>query len=586
MRRRSSTIVALLALAIGLDACGDNRRGDGGAGTDVDRKVIGAIATDPRDSMGPAPRIPGATEGGTITVIRQSRISHLDPQRVYSFVALNASQLYARRLTTFKDDGQGHVTLVGDLAETPGTDVNKDCRTWEFKIKDGVRYEDGTAITSQDIAYGIARSFDLALTGGPTYIQEWLAGTPQFDTTFDFKANRTALPPGLSTPDARTLRLTFGRPHCDLPFATSLPATAPVPAAKDTGVDYDRRPVSSGPYKITKNVTGVEIVMERNTNWDPATDAVRHQYPDRLVWSFGPDSATQTNRIIADSGADQTAVSWNGVAPPLVAKVVGDSALRSRAIQSPTPSHNTLTINNQRVTELKVRQALNYAIDRDGLIKALGGETAARPVTTLMPPATIGWKDYDAYPAGKYGNPDKARELLGGKMPELVLAFADNASGQEISIHLKANLEKAGFKITAKAIPADSFLDETKKKDNPWDLYLGSWAADWPSGASILPVLYDGRAIKDSGSNNGASYLNAPALNGEFDRILALPIERQGAEWGRLDEKIMREYAPVVPLYVDVTFTMHGSRVGGVFVDSVFGSPTFVNAFVRKQPTS
>ncbi len=582
MRRRSAAIVALLTLVTGLGACVNNRKSGDDAGPDVDRKATGAIASDPRDSTGPAPEIPGASRGGTITVIRQNRIPHLDPQRVYSFVGLNASQLYARRLTTFKDDGQGHVTLVGDLAVTPGTDVNKDCKTWEFKIKDGVRYEDGTIITSRDIAYGIARSFDLALTGGPTYIQQWLADTPQFDTRFDFKSNKTALAPGLSTPDEKTLKLAFAKPHCDLPFATSLPATAPVPAAKDTGVDYDKQPVASGPYKITKNTAGVEITMERNANWDPATDAVRHQYPDRFVWSFGPDPITQTNRIIADSGADQTAVSWSGVHPSLMAKVVGDPALRSRTIQSPTPSHNTLTINNQRVTDLKVRQALNYAIDRDGLIKILGGETAGRPVTTLMPPATIGWKDYDAYPAGRNGNPDKARDLLGGKKPDLVLAVADSTFGQEVSIHLRANLEKAGFKITVKAVPADSFYDETKKKDNPWDLYLGSWAADWPSGASILPVLYDGRAIKDSGSNNGTSYLNAPALNAEFDRTLALPTEQQGAEWGRLDEKIMREYAPVVPLYVDVVFTLHGSKVGGVFVDSVFGSPTFVKAFVRK----
>jgi peptide/nickel transport system substrate-binding protein len=582
MRRGPWATVVLLTLVTALGACTNNKKGDDEASTDANRQATGAIATDPKDSKGPAPEVPGATPGGTVTVIRESKIAHLDPQRTYSFVGLNASQLYARRLTTFKDDGQGHVTLVGDLAETPGTDVGKDCKTWEFKIKDGVKFEDGTAITAKDIAYGIARSFDLALTGGPTYIQEWLADTPQYDTKFTFAANKSTLPPGLSTPDDKTLRLTFAKAHCDLPFAASLPATAPVPAAKDTGTDYDKQPVASGPYKITKNNAGTEITMERNTAWDPTTDAVRHQYPDAFVWSFGPDPVTQVNRVIADSGADQTAVSWNGVDSSLVSKVVGDPSLQSRTLQSPTPSHYTLTINNQRVTDLKIRQALNYAIDRDGLIKTLGGETVARPVTTLMPPATIGWKDYDAYPAGRSGNPDKAKELLAGASPNLVLAFADDADGQAVSTFLKSNLEKSGFKITLKAIPADSFLDETKKKDNPWDLYLGSWGADWPSGAAILPVLYDGRAIKAGGSNNGASYLNAPPLNAEFDRVLALPTDQQGAEWAKLDEKIMREYAPVVPLYVDVIFTVHGSKVGGVFVDSVFGSPTFLNTYVKK----
>ncbi|GAA2629498.1 ABC transporter substrate-binding protein [Dactylosporangium fulvum] len=582
MRRKSLTALALLTLVAGLGACSNNKRGDDEPGPNTNRQASGSIATDPKDSKGPAAEIPGAAKGGTVTVIRQSKISHLDPQRVYSFVGLTASQLYARRLTTFKDDGKGKVVLVGDLAETPGTDVNKDCKTWEFKIKEGVKFEDGSPITAKEIAYGIARSFDLSLTGGPTYIQEWLADSPQFDTKFDFAKNKTSLPPGLSTPDDRTLKFTFAKPHCDLPFAASLPATAPMPAAKDTGTDYDKQPFSSGPYKLTKNEAGTRLTFERNTHWDPATDAMRHQYPDSFVYEFGPDPVTQTNRIIADSGADASAVSFNGVDSSLVSKVVGDQALKSRTLQEPTPSQYTLTINNNRVTDLSVRQALNYAIDRDGVVKTLGGETVARAVTTLMPPATIGWKDYDAYPAGKSGNPDKAKELLGGKTPELVLGFQDDATNQELSTHLKGNLEKAGFKITLKPIPADTFLDETKKKDNPWDLYIGSWGADWPSGASILPVLYDGRAIKAEGSNNGASYLNAPALNAEFDRILALPVAEQGPEWGKLDEKIMKEYAPVVPLYVDVMFTIHGSKVGGLFIDSIWGSVAVTNAYVKQ----
>ncbi|GAA3215891.1 ABC transporter substrate-binding protein [Dactylosporangium siamense] len=581
MPRKPLTALILLTLVAGLGACSENKRTDDDAKTE-NRQATGSIATDPKDSKGPAAEVPGAAKGGTVTVLRQSKISHLDPQRVYSFVGLTASQLYARRLTTYKDDGKGKVVLVGDLAETPGTDVNKDCKTWEFKIKDGVKFEDGSAITSAEIAYGIARSFDLALTGGPTYIQEWLADSPQFDTKFNFAANKTSLPPGLSTPDPKTLKFVFNKPHCDLPFAASLPATAPLPPAKDTGTDYDKQPLSSGPYKLTKNEAGTRLTFERNTFWDPATDAMRHQYPDAYVYEFGANPVTQTNRIIADSGADASAVSFNGVDSSLVSKVVNDPALKARTLQEPTPSEYTLTINNNKVTDLKIRQALNYAIDRDGVVKTLGGDTVARAVTTLMPPATIGWKDYEAYPAGKSGNPDKAKELLGGKTPELVLGFQDDSTYQELSTHLKGNLEKAGFKITLKPIAADTFLDETKKKDNPWDLYIGSWGADWPSGASILPVLYDGRAIKDGGSNNGASYLNASALNAEFDRVLALPVGEQGPEWGKLDEKIMKEYAPVVPLYVDVMFTIHGSKVGGIFIDSIWGSVAVTNAYVKQ----
>jgi len=541
----------------------------------------GAIAASPEDSLGPAPDVPGATKGGTITIIREAKISHLDPQRVYSFAGLMNAPLYTRFLTTWKDDGKGGLTLVGDLATTTGTNVNGDCKVWEYTIKDGLKFEDGRPITSKEIAYGIARSFDPDLTSGPTYLQEWLSGTPQYDTAWDFKANKTSLPPGLTTPDANTLRFEFNAPHCDLPFAASLPTSAPVPADKDTGVDYDNQPVSSGPYRITDNTPGVQLVLERNPNWDAATDPVRHQYPDKFVWTFGPDADAAVSRVIADNGPDRSAVAWSGVPASLVAKVAADPALQDRTLLSPTPSANRLTINTQRVADLSVRQALNYAIDRDGLVKTLGGETVASPITTLMPPGTLGYEQYDAYPAGSNGNIDKAKELLAGRSPELVLAAADDSQGQEVATQLKTNLEKAGFTITVKTIPADSKLDETKKKDNPWDLYVDSWAADWPSGAAILPVLFDGRTIKADGNSN-SSFVNSDTVNAEFDRILALDPAQQTSQWAAVDKQIMTELAPAVPLYADVAYNAHGSKAGGLFISGIFGSPAFVNAYVKQ----
>lgn len=576
-RRAIATGGVLVILSAGLVAC--NKTTDEGSNVDTDRVTTGVIATDPKDSRGPAPEVPGAAKGGTFTIIRQTKISHMDPQRTYSFAGLMNAPLYARTLTYWKDDGKGHLTLVGDLAETPGKNVNNDCKVWEYKLKSGLKFEDGRPITSKEVAYGIARSFDPDLTGGPTYIQEWLADDAQYDKKWDFKANKTGLPPGLSTPDASTIKFEFAKPRCDLPFALSLPVSAPLPADKDTGVNLDNQPFSSGPYKITKHQVGVELVFERNEHWDPSTDPVRHQYPDKIVWNFGPNPEASNNRVIADTGADQTALAWNFVPASLVAKVVGGS-FASRTLNSPTPSANRLTINTQRVTDISVRRALNYAIDRDGLIKSVGGSTVAVPMTTLMPPSTLGFQAYDAYPAGPNGNIEEAKKLLAGKTPELVLAVSDTTAGTETGTQLKNNLEKAGFKITVKTIPADAKLDETKKRDNPWDIWIDNWAADWPSGASILPVLFDGRAIKAEGNSN-TSFINDEGINKEFDRVLAMDPGAQAPEWAKLDKRIMTDLAPAVPLYVDVAYALHGSKVGGLYISSVFGYPAFTDVYVK-----
>jgi peptide/nickel transport system substrate-binding protein len=322
------------------------------------------------------------------------------------------------------------------------------------------------------------------------------------------------------------------------------------------------------------------MVLERNPNWDPATDPIRHQYPDKFVWSFGADNSAQTNRALADNGNDAYAVATGGIPSELVARVSNDAALKDRTVLSATPNAYRLSINTQRVTDLSVRQAINYAVDRESITKNLGGQYGAVPITTLLPPTTLGFKKYDAYPAGATGDANKAKEVLAGKTPALVLGTSDDTSSQESATQLKNALEKAGFTVTVKPIPADSYLDEVKKKSNPWDIWVDSWAADWPSGASILPVLFDGRNIKAEGNSN-TSYINDDDINKEFDRVLAMDPSKQADEWGKLDERIMKEDAPAVPLYVEVYYLAHGSKVGGVFIGSIFGWPSFVNAYAK-----
>ena len=114
-----------------------------------------------------------------------------------------------------------------------------------------------------------------------------------------------------------------------------------------------------------------------------------------------------------------------------------------------------------------------------------------------------------------------------------------------------------------KNIPADAKLDETKKKDNPWDLYVDSWAADWPSGASILPVLYDGRTIKAEGNSN-SSFFNDAAINAEFDRVLALTRGRAGRRVGQArpadHERATRRRCRCTSTW---PYNLHGSKAGG-----------------------
>lgn len=578
--RLAIAVVGALSVTIALGACAKTEESTTGAGETKESQSNG-ISTDPKDSQGPAIAVEGGRKGGTLFYLRNTNFTHLDPVRQYSVTAISIGQMYSRTLTAFKEPGGNRLLLVGDLAEDTGKDLNGDCKNWEFKIKKGVKYEDGTEVKAADVAYGIARSFNTDLVGGPEYLQQWLVDSPQWADKWDFKTKgQTEFPPGLSAPDDYTVKFDFKSPRCELPYALNLPSSAPVPRAKDTGVDYDNKPLSSGPYKVATFTKGTELILDRNPNWDPNTDPIRNAYPDKIHVKFGITAPIATNRIIADSGDDKNAAIV-GVDPGLVGQISGNPALQNRVIAEQTPFTFYLWINNQRVTDLKVRQALNYAVDRDAYIKSIGGEKLGSPGTTILSPLTVGWKNYDAYPGGATGNPDKAKELLGNKEVPLVLAHGDEPTAQQSAVAMKTGLERAGFKITLVPVTADAFLDEIGEKANPWDIYVSGWASDWATAATTLPVLLDGRTIKET-SNTNYSYFNDPGINTDIDRISLIANPQQAAEeWAKLDQKIMTEHAPLVPLTFDRDYLIHGSNVGGLYESDSLGTVSFVNAFLK-----
>ena len=109
----------------------------------------------------------------------------------------------------------------------------------------------------------------------------------------------------------------------------------------------------------------------------------------------------------------------------------------------------------------------------------------------------------------------------------------------------------------------------------PVNLRLGGLCADWPSGEAWLPLLFTNPA---AGFDLG--FFHEDVVDAEVDRIEQLPLDQQDAAWGRLDQMIQETYYPVIPAFYSGTAQLHGSRVGGVHVDSFVGMPTFKDLYV------
>jgi peptide/nickel transport system substrate-binding protein len=402
------------------------------------------------------------------------------------------------------------------------------------------------------------------------------------DKAFKFTVgSATSLAPGITTPDDKTIVFTLKEGHPEWPLIMALNTTSPVPAAKDTGDAYERAWVSSGPYKQDGPYDGTtKLKLTKNSNWDPATDAIRHQYADNWVFDFSPNRNDQTKRLIADGGDDKFAVGTAQVAQANISEVQNDAALSKRVASAPTPFVDYVNINTSRVTDVKVRQALNYAFDRGAYITALGGSAVASPSTALLAPVAPGYKKYDAYPGqGDHGDPAKAKELLAGQKLKLTYCFANTQTQQQYAVVIQQALARADIEVVLNPVDKSAYYTTIGDKTTKCDLMRYGWGQDFPDGSSTLNVLFNGANIVPKGNQN-TTYFNQPDVNQKLDALQKEPDRAVAAtKYGDLDQEIMTKYAPTIPNFILRTFILHGSKVGGGFISPLFANYNLVNLY-------
>jgi peptide/nickel transport system substrate-binding protein len=585
----AAVAVAALSLTAACSSGGGDDTGTKGGASATPSKApvpnygLGTAA----DSTGPAKAVPGAAKGGTVHDLDQAGFDYLDPGQQYVSDQLSVSVLYARTLTAYKIDPTTKKTvLVGDLATDTGkmSDAGK---TWTYTLKSGLKYEDGTPITSKDIKYSVERLFADFETQGPQYIQSWLYG-PDYRKLYKGPYTGQEIPATiLDTPDDKTVVFHFKEAHADAPYAMAMPVTAPVPKAKDDKAAYNNHPVSSGPYKIASYKPGKSLVFVRNTNWDPATDPIRNAYPDSWNFSLGIAQPGLSQRIMAGSGDDKYGIDLSGVADPSqMSTLTTDAQYKSRTVNEYQPYVETLDINTKRITDPKVRQAIAYAFPMSQTQQALGGAAQGDLGTTLLSPTIAGWKQFD--PFGKLTKPagdiEKAKALLkeaGNEHPTLVYPYANTPKWQTASLTIAKNLEKAGFKVVRKAIDPTSYYTVVGKVNNQYDIYRTGWGADWPNASTVVPPTMDGRNLQD-GTNN-YSFLNDDHINTEIDRIKAIPdLTKQADAWRTLSEYSLQHDTAQVPFLFDKYFNIYGAGLGGVTYNSVTGTINASSVFVKQ----
>jgi ABC-type transport system substrate-binding protein len=512
--------------------------------------------------------------GGTLRVLSAEPEARLDTAVFYNPAMARA---YARTLYSYNVSGppEQKTVPVPDIASGP-PQISADQRTHTFRLRAGVRYAPpvNREVTAQDFITAVQRLYDRRAPSFGQWYADLIAGASRFG------AGKAKSISGLAAPDARTLTITLDRPAGDFLSILALPYFAPVPgeyaASYAVGANYSGHVVGSGPYTPTTYDPGRLIVLDRNPNWDPATDPLRKAWVDRIQVNLDV-SISSIQRAIEREEADLSLTSH--VPQARVAALRADPERSTRLGVSPTGSMLFLVLGTHRgagaIADVRVRQAVNYAVDKVAYRDAMAGRFAATGelASTILAPGSLGYRHYDLYPTpGGRGDPAKARTLLAeaGYPKGLTLGFATLGSGRLAAGRkpIEESLKKAGIRLTVTTNkPWDPHFEAlgNPAKRLEHQIAQGGWIPDYlgDNARQTIVPQYDGR-LRDTG--NFSEYHN-PAVNRLIDRALAEPDrDRRAAMWAEIDQRIMRD-APLVPLLWENSSFQWASRVHGWVYD-------------------
>ncbi|MER7498973.1 ABC transporter substrate-binding protein [Nonomuraea pusilla] len=556
MRRSAALASVAMLTTLGLAACGG-----GEGGTSASGSGTGSTA--------------GAA-GGTVHVLLTADYSHLDPVRGWDGGVNNFYRLIYRGLTTFgAGKGAEGTKIVPDLATSTGT-PSDDNKTWTFTLKDDIFFEDGTPITSEAMKFGVERAWDPEAGIGSPYAKLLI------DAPKDYKGPYVSGDlDTIETPDAKTIVFHLKKPFAD--FASALAQPNFVPFPKDTGAAaaFDTKPIASGPYKVESYQRGAKLKLVRNPHWKASSDTVRAARPDSFEFTFGLDGATIDERMLAGQGADKNAIA-GAIQPATVARIQAPQYKdRTLSTYMGCTTYMSLNTTKKPLDDVRVRQAVNYAVDKDSVVAGDGGTVLATKATAIQPPTIVGRADHEAYPFDQA----KAKQLLadaglsGGF--DLTLDVRPVARQQGMAVAIQESLKPLGVNVKINNIDTSTFYEVIGTPARQHDAALTGWCPDWSSGATFLPPLFDGRNIFEKGNSNLAQ-INDKAINERIDEIAAMTdVDAANAAYGELDKQIM-EKAPIVPLLYEKNVTVVGENIAGAYLnDSYSGGIDLVSVGLK-----
>lgn len=500
-------------------------------------------------------------QGGSAIVSFQDDVSTLDPAIGYDW------QNWSIIKTIFDglmDYVPGTTELVPHLAES--YTVSEDGRSFEFVIRPGVVFHNGRELVAEDFKYTLERVLDPATQSPGAGFYTNIVGAEAF------AAGEADEVTGIEVTGDLSIRITTEEPDASLlhKMALNFAHVVPREAVEAAGGDFGHNPVGTGGFQLQEWVLGQRLVLERN----PAYFEDSLPYLDELTFQVGIDPNVAFLRL----QRGEVDVLGDGIPSARYTEVMEDaelSQLVATGDQMQT-GYITINVNIEPFNDLRVRQALNHAINKDRIVRILNNR--AEPATQILPPL---FESHDPDFAPYDYNPDRARELLAeaglADGFSTVLYAYNVAPNDRIAQSIQQDLSEIGIDVEVRTQAQSTVIEAGGAGEAPliWSGGM-AWIADYPDPnnfywpilacASNIPGGWNWSKYCDEGLEARATVADTLARADQH--------EERVAAWRDIFVEIHRDAAPWVPVFHELQVSMHSARVTGP--DAIFVDPMHI----------
>ena len=500
----------------------------------------------------------GPRRGGRIIVLSQNGPDYLDPGLAYLTASWEILSAVNNSLLTYRRAGGAEgLELIPDLAAAM-PEIGPDGRRYTFAVRSSVRFGPplDRKVTAADLKYSLERLFRLNSPGVGFYTN--ILGARQMsrgqaDHIEGIRASGDTLIFQLVESDATFLN------KLAMPFASVVPREV----AEEHPQDYSQHHVATGPYMIDRYVPRRRIILTRNPHYRG-----REGCADTLEIQLGGN----TLNAIAKIKKDQADLSLDTLPPSELPRLKQDPGYRERLRITPigTLYYIFMNIRIEPFDDLRVRQAVCYAIDKQALLKVWAGQGVM--ANEILPPEFPAFQPLDLYPG-----PDlaKARGLL---------AEAGYPDGFKVDFYsqnldpwprvcevVQAQLRQVGIRTTIRLFDTSVYYQLIGRPAEEVPMGLSGWYQDYPDPSNFIDVLFNGERITAVHNNNVSHYDN-PEVNRLIGETLrSMDPEVRLLNWRRLDRMITAD-ASIVPYLHLTNHAFTSRRLGGYLYHPSIGT--------------